>query len=225
MSDVPPRDAARRGSLIAAAVLVVLTVGAVVLWGVERPPDVAPLEPGHDLAPQAGIAWTDDGGADTCVHIAQPDGDTRELTCELRGSVVGWDDRGVLVQEFVADGEQLVVVDPETGERGAEAVDEPVTRGSGDEVVGRPSDDDVLRIEDRQDSDVQVAAFDAPPSYGLRWGEYAPDRHGVAVIDRADRLLFIPVDEDGQGRGEPRVWAEDVGAFTAVWQGRRPDDR
>lgn len=223
----PPRAVpARRWSVIAAALLVVLTVGAVVLWGVERPPDVAPLEPGGALAPEAGIAWTDDGDAGTCVHIARPDGSTRQLTCEVRGSVVGWDDRGVLVQEFTADGEDLVIVDPDTGDREVETLDEPVARGSGDEVVGRHLDDgDVLRIEDRRSSEVQIADLAAGPSYDLRWGEYAPDRHGVAVVDTADRLLFIPVDDDGHGWDEPRVWAEDVEAFHAVWEGQEPDGR
>ena len=214
-----------RGSLIAAALVVVLTVGAVVLWGVERPPQLAPLEPGSEFVPEAGVAWTDDGDQETCVHVARPDGSSSELTCEVRGSVVGWDERGVLVQEFVADGTDLVIIDPDTGARETEPLDESVARGSGDEVVARHlDDDDVLRIEDRRTSDVQVANLRARPSYDLRWGEYAPDRHGVAVIDNADRLLFIPLQDTGQGSDEPRVWVEDVGAFDAVWQGTSPED-
>ena len=222
----PPRtDPARRGSLIAAAAVVVLTVGAVVLWGVERPPELSPLEPGGGFAPEAGIAWTDGDDTGSCVHLARPDGSSSELTCEVRGRVVGWDDRGVLVQEFVPDGTDLVIVDPDTGDRQTEALDEPIQRGAGDEVVGRHLDDgDVLRIEDRRSSDVQVANLAAGPSYDLRWGEYAPDRHGVAVIDSADRLLFIPVDDRGHGVDAPRVWVEDVEAFDAVWQGRAPED-
>ncbi len=223
----PPRsDPARRGSLIAAAVVVVLTVGAVVLWGVERPPELPPLESGGEVAPEAGVAWTDGDDRGTCVHVARPDGSSSELTCELRGRVVGWDDRGVLVQEFVTDGTDLVIVDPDTGDRETEELDEPMQRGSGDEVVGRHlDDDDVLRIEDRRSSDVQVADIPARPSYDLRWGEYAPDGHGVAAIDSADRLLFIPVDDQGHGADAPRVWVEDVEAVDAVWQGRAPEDQ
>lgn len=224
------RSTARRSPLLAAAVLVLMTVAGVLTFGVERPPDLAAVDPDHELAPRAAVAWIE-GGADgdgSCVHVARPDGSTHQVTCGPSWDLVGWDERGILLRHHDAGGATLSAVDPRNGEEHrvgeARGPDEPIwSRGSGRELVGRSfGDEGRFQLRAADAPEVVVADLPAGSGYDLRWGEYAPDGHGVAFLDTADRLVFAPVDATGRPTDEPRVWVDDVDAFRAVWEGTEP---
>ena len=224
------RSTVRRSPLLAAAVLVLMTVAGVLVFGVERPPDLAAVDPDHELAPRAAVAWIEGGtdGDGSCVRVARPDGSTHQVTCGPSGDLVGWDERGILLRHHDAGGVTLSAVDPRSGEERrvdeARAPDEPIwSGGSGRELVGRSFEEEGrFQMRAADDPEVVVADLPAGSAYDVRWGEYAPDGHAVAFLDTADRLVFAAVDATGRPTDEPRIWVDDVDAFRAVWEGAEP---
>lgn len=219
--------------IAAAAVIVVATVGIVVVFGVERPPDLEPVDPSASAAPDASVAWTRFESDGPCVSVVRPDGSGGEIACGLPdGRLVGWDDSGLLLESF-RDDPELAVLDPSTGEVvRRESLDGPARADLREVTTRRPSTADgatddrsgapPLRVEARDDGDAVVAVIDAGPGYDVRFGAYAPDGDWVALIDTAGRLLAVPVDGQGAGTGPPRLWHDDVDASQLVWEGTQP---
>jgi hypothetical protein len=203
--------------LLAAAVLVVAVVGAVMLFGVKRPPALASLRESPDPAPPAAIAWTDSGGDDLCIHVARPDGTVTQIRCEpLGGELLGWpdDDRLVLARH---DGHTSVAdIHPVTGEvlevRAEDGDAEPVGPPPSDPVTSY-RDDGALVVEHDGTELWRVAA---PDGYDVHSSSESPDGTFVVMTDTAERLLVVPAD----GSRPPRIWADDVQSWTIpVWQG------
>lgn len=233
MSTESPAPGRTWAWIAAAAVLVVATVAAVLVFGVERPPAFEPVAPDADAAdtdaPDVRVAWTRFDPDGSCLWVIEPDGSGGEVACGLPdGRLVGWDDRGLLLESFREEPE-LVVLDPGTGEvRDRETVDPPLRPDLREVATRRPTGPDAdadvprLRIEARDDGDVVVAEVEAAAGYDVRFGAYAPDGGWVALLDNAGRLLVVPVDERGAGIGPPRLWRDDVDASQLIWEGTRP---
>lgn len=201
--------------LVAAAVLVVAVVGAVLVFGVQRPPELPSVADEPDPAPSGAVAWTTwrDG---QCVHVAEPDGEVRQPFCRDGGyELEGWDDEGHLVLREWRDTErQELLVDAETGE--------VVDTGPNVTLPGRANDDRPLHdlwtdgeliVEDASGSELWRVA--APEGYRLGSSSTSPDGEWIAAIDSADRLLVLPAD----GGAPPRVWATGVDSYRdVVWE-------
>lgn len=208
--------------LVVAAVLVVGTVGAVLVLGVERPPDLPDLADAPEPAPPAPVAWTTSGGERDCLAVAHPDGRVERPWCSRDGvAIVDWDaDAGIAVRTHHATGAVVRVVDPETGEAiGRDVVDGPA-------AAEPPERDGPAVITDRADGELTVrlaedgralVTLPAPERYDVRSSSRSPDGAWVALTDTAGRLLLVAVD----GPAPPRVWAEDVtGWQPVVWPDR-----
>lgn len=206
--------------LVAAAVLTVVVVGLVLVFGVTRPPQLATITDEPVVTPPARLAthgWED---GEHCVTVVEVDGTTRRPWCSPDGAeLVGWTDRGVVLRAYGHGAEDLdLTIDPDdgevvasergwsdlfTGDRGGDAVTS--SRASGGDVLEVRSGDGTLlwRVE-------------APDSYTVSYGWRSPDGTAIALFDSADRLLLVPAD----GSSEPRVWAEDVsGRYEVAWEG------
>lgn len=207
--------------LLAAAVLVVIVVGAVLLFGISRPPPLTRLADAPDPAPSAAVAWSVWRDGRSCVYVARPDATVGQVRCDTDGGeLVGWteDDRLLLARY---DGNARVLeVDPATGD--------VLDTRAGDPDVERPLSPDGQAVTTYTEGEELVAELEgtelwrveAPDSYGLRSSSVSPDGRFVAMIDAADRLLVMPVD----GSAAPRIWAESVDSWTVpVWEGQVPD--
>lgn len=213
--------------LVAAALLVVVVVGAVIAFGVERPPPVAPLSDDAPFVPTASLAWSEWNDGEQCLRVGEPDGEIRELRCDERGQdLVGWNDDGILLRAWSDGEEQLVAIDPTTGERTstdarAGDVHEPgarpwTERDDGQLVV--TLDGPSVTGDDPATGD-EVWRVDAPASYEVLQSVVSPDGRQVALTDSADRLLVVPAD----GSHAPRHWSDDVeGYANLVWEGTEP---
>jgi hypothetical protein len=200
--------------LIAAAVLVVAVVGAVLLFGVERPPGLTRLADQPDPEPPAAVAWMGSGGMETCVRIAWPEATVTEPWCDRAGGdLVGWTDEGILLHRWEGS-ESIRVLDPVSGEfvgRSREGRWEPpyeqpaawTERRDGELIV-------------RLDDDTVVWRVETTDRYEIRTSAISADGAWVAMVDSADRLLLVPAD----GSSPPRVWTEGVTAWqTPIWEG------
>jgi hypothetical protein len=201
--------------LLAAAAVVVVTVGLVLLFGLARPPELTSLaeDPEPGLPSVAWVHWD----RESCLTVATAEGEMREVTCGLRGEeVLGWEAEGIALVVW-GPNEQLELVDPVTGEvqdvRALERqVLEDLERGRDGGVATRQHDG-VLTV--RLDGTV-LWEVDAPEAYWLNPGSVSPDGRYVAAFDSADRLLLL----DATGERAPRVWLEDVEGWQApVWEG------
>lgn len=203
--------------LIAAAVLVVAVVVAVLLFAVARPPELASLTDVPDPAPAGPVAWSGWGEDDWCLSVARTDGRVDELTCAREGGEVqGWDDDGILIWSY-GPRDELVVIDPDTGEElDRRDVDpEDLGRPLQDEWVSSRYRDGVLTVT-RRGADVPVWEVEAPEGYSVEEGMVSPDGAWVAMFDSEERLLLAPAD----GSAEPRVWAEGTSRWgVPVWEG------
>jgi len=227
MSDISDTSTGRTQrstlALVAAAILLVVVVGLVLLFGIARPPALPNLTDQPDPAPSAAVAWTsfdsDDG---PCLHVARTDGTTASLTCNLDGQVWAWDDDGIAVFIY-GPRDALQIIDPATGEiverRQVDAVDgiegrQPPMPSPGGTVSSRHTDGTLTVIRD--DTRDVIWEVEAPEGYRVGSGAVSPDGAWVAMFDSAERLLLVPAD----GSGEPRVWAEDTTEWEVpVWEG------
>jgi hypothetical protein len=201
--------------LIGAAVLVLLVVGAVLVFGVDRPPSLTTLADDPTPAPSAAVAYLSEHGEGTCVRVAQPDGTLVGPWCDrMGGEVVGWDGDGVLLRRF--DGAETVrAIDPTTGEVVGRAPDRAWREPYDQAVVWTEYRDGELIVRSEAD-DTELWRVEASDRYELRSSARSADGDWVAMVDSADRLLVVPAD----GTDAPRVWASDVADWQwPIWEG------
>jgi outer membrane protein assembly factor BamB len=211
--DRPERS---KAALLAAAVLLVVVIGLVLVFGIARPPALPSLAEQPDPAPPAAVAWTSYDTEDgPCLQIATSDGGTEKLDCNLEGEVWAWDDAGIVVYTY-GPRDHLEVIDPATGE----LVERREARGEGaagppDGGVRSRTTDGILTVT-RDDTRDVLWEVDAPEGYRVSSGAVSPDGAWVAMFDSAERLLLVPAD----GSSDPRVWAEGTTEWgTPVWEG------
>lgn len=215
--------------LLAAAGVVVVVVGLVLVLGVHRPPSLPTLADAPEPAPPGAVAWTQWEGGRSCVHTARPDGSTQVLRCSRNGGeVVGFVDGGIILRNWEDRGQTLERIDMVSGEVverrtivGDEGFhDDPA---SVDPMIdGEPYQGPHVRTTWRDGQlDVEVAGrlvwqVDVTDAYDLTTGVLAPDGSAAAAIDSAGRLLLLPADAGI----EPRVWVQDIGRWRVpVWEG------
>lgn len=218
-SGSPSPDRRSIGLLIVAAVVVVLAVMLVVVFGVQRPPELPTLVDEPSPSPSGSIAWTTYRDQ-PCLDVAAPNGQVRELRCASDVTeVVGWDrDEGVALVDWSGTSASLRLVDPATSELrvlDAELEDDwmerhrpggsaPWSRRDGGELVLEgPGGQELWRVE-------------APDSYELRSVSLSPDGQWLAAVDSAERIVLVPV----AGEGPVRVWASGVDTWMdPIWEG------
>jgi hypothetical protein len=212
-----PRDEDRARhplALVAAAVVVVLVVGLVLLFGVVRPPVLAPLtDPRFDGA----VAFTE-WDREACVTVLEADGTREQVWCdEFGGELVAWAEEGLVVRTWPGDREELVTIDPASGEV-LGSVGGHADEGYWREPEVRPGRARDGRLEVRHDG-VVLWSTEADDRYEVTAGWLSPDGAWVALQDSAERLLVVPTD----GSAPPSVWADDVEPYaTLVWRGTPP---
>lgn len=216
-TDQPDRPDRSKPALVGAALLLVVVVALVLVFGIARPPALPSLADVPDPAPPAAVAWTtfdrDDG---PCLYVARPDGTTGSLDCNLDGEVWAWDDDGIAVFTYRAH-DEIEIIDPATG-----AVVERREVGDGERpgpsragTVSSQHRDGTLVVT-RDDTREVIWEIDAPEGYRVGQGAVSPDGDWVAMFDSAERLLLVPAD----GSADPRVWAEDTTEWEVpVWEG------
>lgn len=204
-------------ALVAAAVVIAIVIGLVLLLGIARPPQLDRLADAPQPAPSAAVAWTAFDRDGSCLEVARPDGTSRSLRCDLDGGeVLAWDDEGIALSAF-GPSPQVHLIDPATGEqRGGQDLDE-----GGRPYPGQMSElhsqhtDGTLTVM-RDDTLQVIWEVEAPEGYRVWQGTTSPDGEWVAMLDSTGRLLVVPAD----GSAEPRIWVEEAGDGSApVWQG------
>jgi hypothetical protein len=201
--------------LIGAGVLVLLVVGAVLLFAIERPPALGSLAEDPDPAPTSRIAYVTEQADGTCILVAHPDGTTVGPWCDrMGGELVGWDEEGLLLRRW--DGvESVRILDPATGEVVGRARDRAWREPHDDAVVWTEYRDGELRVRLDED-DTELWRVESSERYEIRSSARSPDDAWVAMVDSADRLLVVPAD----GSLAPRVWTTDVTSWQwPVWEG------
>ena len=229
-ADRPSRPAVRSlPLLLAAAGVVVVVVGLVLVLGVHRPPALPALADAPEPAPPGAVAWTQWEGGRSCVHTARADGSTEVLHCSRDGGeIVGFVDDGIILRTWEHQGHTLQRVDAHSGEivERRTAVGEPDHEqgpGSFDPIVdGEPFRGAHVRTTWRDGQlDVEVAGrvvwqVEVTDAYDLTTGVLAPDGSAAVATDTAGRLLLLPA----EAGIEPRVWVQDIGRWRVpVWEG------
>jgi hypothetical protein len=216
-STEPAADRPERSVLLltGAAVLVLLVVGAVLVFGVDRPPSLSSLSDVPTPAPSASVAYLTEQGEGTCIRVAQPDGTLVGPWCDrMGGEVVGWDADGILLRRW--DGVETVrAIDPATGEVVGRAPDRAWREPYDQAVVWSEYRDGELIVRSEED-DAELWRVEASDRYEIRSSALSADGDWIAIVDSADRLLVVSAD----GADAPRVWASDVAEWQwPVWEG------
>jgi hypothetical protein len=220
----PPAPASRDlRYLVAAAVLVVGVVAAVLVFGVQRPPQLDAVVPGEAPEAPASLAWNEWSGDRDCVHVVDPNGQVRVVTCAREGfELVAWDDEGLVLLQWTGSGERLETIDPDTGEvvatRSVRDVEGAFDRELefADTALYSRWRDGVLTVTRDGPDDVVLWAVEAPEAYRVERGTAAPDGSVIAGVDATGRLLLF----DAAGELAPRVWHDDVATWSRlVWEG------
>jgi hypothetical protein len=209
--------------LVAAAVLIIGVVVAVLLFGVHRPPALAPVVPGQAPEPPASLAWSGWDGSSECLHVVDPSGQTREVTCGLDGGeLVAWDDEGIVLLHWTGAGQRLETIDPDSGgvvsTRTARDLEAAMDheREFGDTALYSRWRDGVLTVTGDAPGDTVLWTVEAPESYRVDRGVLAPDGSVIAAADTTGRLLVL----DAAGEAAPRIWHDDVPDWgRLVWEG------
>lgn len=212
-TDEPVRSGGSVVSLGLAAALVVVVVGAVLLFGVDRPPSVASLDDEPSPAPSAAIAWTAERGERSCARVAWPDGGVTEPRCERGGGeVTGWTDDGLVMRRW--DEDQARIIDPRTGETLGRTSGTWDHAGGTDVVWTEFRDGElVVRLEE---DDTELWRVASSERYDIHTSARSADGRWVALVDVAERLLVVPSD----GSAAPRQWASGVHQWQRPqWEG------
>jgi len=206
--------------LVAAGVLVVVAIVLLVTLGIQRPPALDAVGAGQDL-PSASIvrlAYRDEG---PCIEVVAPTGEVRELTCDVDGGeVLGWRDGTIALRTYSNIGEEIVLIDADSGSLLAREIVDPMST----ERLPSPVYS-VVRTTNRDGTftvrlargDVELWSVEASTSYRIDVSAITADGTWVAMVDNARRLLVVPAD----GSAPPRVWVEDIGSSwdAIVWEG------
>jgi hypothetical protein len=207
--------------LVLAGVVVLAVVGAVLVFGVQRPPALGTLADSPGPVPDAGIAFLVDRPDGSCVEVVWPDGATAGPWCDPRGGeLVGWDDQGLLVRSWDV-AETVRILDPATGEVVGRTRDLRSRQPERRPAVWTEHRDGELVVRLEED-DTEVWRVEATDRYDIRASSTSPDGDWVALIDSADRLAVVPAD----GSAPPRLWRTEVSSWQwPVWEGTPLDAR
>jgi hypothetical protein len=201
--------------LVGAGVLVLLVVGAVLVFGVVWPPALSTLADDPSPSPSSSIAYLTEQADGGCIRVAHPDGTTVGPWCDrMGGEVVGWNDQGILLRRW--DGVETVrAIDPETGEVVGRAPDRPWREPFDQAVVWTEYRDGELIVR-ADEGDAELWRVDATDPYEIRSSTMSADGTWIAMVDSAGRLLVVPAD----GSASPRVWVSGVADWSwPVWEG------
>jgi len=214
----PPSASGARSvpALVAAAVLVVVAIGLVLVFGIARPPQLATVTEDPTPSPEASLAWTRWADGGSCLITLDPQGVEDEVGCGYEGQeLVAWTDEGIMLLGPGPPG-SASIIDPATGEMvGQLDVDPDGWSEPRDSAVHSTTVDGTLTVLLR-DSGTELWRVEAPENYRIRDGVLSPDERFVVLVDSADRLLLVPAD----GSAEPRVWAEVEESWVQpVWEG------
>lgn len=216
------RDERRVAWLLgAAAVTAVITLALVLTLGLQRPPELAALAADQRLEHALAILAYRDGERGQCLDVVTPAGEVRELRCSRDGigSLVGWDERGILIIRFGMSGERIEAFDPASGSSQPLDDVDPRTLDAQYRSLGAMIDREggVLTVRDGS-GDVRWSV-EVGDGYRIESSVEHPTTGDLALIDNAGRLLLLAA-----GTDEPRVWVADIGSTFGemVWEGTGP---
>jgi len=229
-----PRSSTRRRDpvwLLAAAVLAVAVTAGVLIFGVDRPPQVEPVTADAPHTPPARIAWWTFTNGRDCLYVGDTDGSVREVTCiDVTGQLVGWTQEGILMQEEPGHAQAMLAIDPDTGERTVlERTVEPDYEPDPPAVTEREDGRLILSVDHTPPEPMEPAEtrlgrtvlwdVEAPQGYDIGRTVPSPDGTAIAFHDNADRLLVVPAD----GSAEPLLWHPDIPSRAGLtWEGTQP---
>jgi len=216
-----PADAADRRVgwlLAAAAITAVVTLVLVLTLGLQRPPELASLPDAERPAHALAILSYRDGDRGQCLDVIAPAGEVRELRCSRDGlgSLIGWDERGIVIIRFGMTGERVEAFDPETG---VSMRLEDVDARSLDLrawTAGVAIDREAGRLTVRDDDGAVRWSVEVGDGYRIDTAVAHPTTGDIALIDNAGRLLLLAA-----GTDQPRVWVDGLGSVFGemVWEG------
>ena len=193
-----------RALLIAAAAVAVVTVGLVLRFGLVPPPPLEPVDATTRPTRSLALLSFREAADGQCLDVVAPDGMVREVRCGLDGvSLVGWDDRGVLVVRFAPAGQRVEAIDPADGTTRVlpdEQARSVLERGG---WVDSERDGAVLVVRDAEGR--TVWRVEAPDNYRVTAMATDASSGTVALLDAAGRILVLPADAT-----VPSVWVDDV---------------
>lgn len=190
-------------ALLAAAVLLVGTLGVVLATGVVHPPGEERLADRPLPAVDGMVAALRGPEGDRCVDVIEPaTGARRELACGLDADRLAATGDALVASEW---GGGAVRVDLATGRVA------PTDHHDGDDRCDEAdvhADDG--RLEGRDDDGAIVLDVPAPRHYRVSETCASPDGGAATVVDGEDRLLVVDLEH-----GAFRTAGDDVS--TAVW--------
>jgi hypothetical protein len=206
--------------LIAAAVVVVVSIALVVAFGIKRPPALESIAAASD-APTEGLVRFEYEREDTCLVVYSVAGGARELTCELDGGeILGWQDGRIGLRSWSNVGEEWVVVDASSGavlsRQLLSAEDTKRFLNATTSVVRVAHKDGVMTVT-LASTGATLWTVEAPTNYRAEVSALTADGRWVAMIDTARRLLLVPAD----GSSGPFVWLDDIEGYWEPirWEG------
>ena len=201
--------------LAAAAAVAVVVVAVVLVFGYTRPPAFASLYSDGGPAIAGTVAWVEDG-RQGCVQVLDvASGDSHEVYCDDWLWLESWDEDGNLRVHTGNGVEEILVLDPQTGDVLATGrfEDGPPP---GDEGGPPPEESSPLRSRSNEGrvilthgtgaAAVDLIDIEAPRNYRFFSYGMTPDGDYVWAYDSEDRLLVVAVD----GGSEPWLIAEGI---------------
>ena len=212
----PDRPSSRL--LVAAAVVAVMTLAAVLRFGLVEPPMLDTVDASTRPTASLALLTYRDAERSQCLVVITPDGAVREVRCGLDGAgpLIGWDERGILMLRYLPAGERVDAIDPVTGAITTVTDVDPrdaTMRWSG---AWFETDRDGGTLIVRDEAGAVLWRVEAPDGYRISSSVLDPATGRFALLDSAGRLLVL-----APGASEPDVWVADVGAEYGelVWEG------